>query len=118
MNKTLVAVKLLHTLIWVVLASATFYVFFSGLFNRVTILTWVAIGMVVAEGLVLLLFQWSCPLTGIARKYSDSTKDNFDIFLPNWLARYNKEIFTTIFVVGLVLVLWRVVFSRIAFGGI
>lgn len=114
MNKPLIAIKLLHTLIWVVLASATLYVFYSGVFNHITIFTWIAVGMIVAEGVVLLIFRWACPLTGIARKYSDSTKDNFDIYLPNWLARYNKEIFTSIFVIGLVLVLWRVL--RISSG--
>jgi len=37
------------------------------------------------------------PLTLIAGNYSNSQKDNFDIFLPNWLAKHNKLIFTTIF---------------------
>jgi hypothetical protein len=49
-----------------------------------------------------------CPLTVIARKYSDSQQDNFDIFLPNWLAKYNKLIFTSIFILGVILVLFRV----------
>ncbi len=48
-----------------------------------------------------------CPLTYVARRYSDSTKDNFDIYLPNWMAKYNKQIFTTIFVIGLILVVYR-----------
>src|SRR5262245_14072441 len=108
MNRPLVAVKLLHTIIWFVLAGATVFVFYSGLVNHVTVLTWVAIGMIIIEGAVLLFFKWSCPLTIIARKYSDSERDNFDIYLPNWLAKYNKLIFTTIFLVGLVLVLFRV----------
>ncbi|MFT7189365.1 MAG: hypothetical protein ACI9AV_002644, partial [Sediminicola sp.] len=37
-------------------------------------------------------------------------KDNFDIFLPNWLAKYNKVIFTTLFIIGLGLVLIRILF--------
>ena len=41
----------------------------------------------------------------MARKYSDSTKANFDIYLPEWLAKYNKEIYTTI-VVCLRLAYW------------
>jgi hypothetical protein len=44
-----------------------------------------------------------CPLTVIARKYSDSTKANFDIFLPNWLAKYNKLIYTSIFGVAVLI---------------
>ena len=110
MNRQLVAIKIFHTAIWVVLASATIYVFYSGLFNRVTVYTWIAVGMIVLEGITLLIFKWSCPLTVVARKYSDSSMDNFDIYLPNWLARHNKSIFTTIFLTGLVLVLLRGVF--------
>lgn len=111
MNNPLLTIKLLHTLIWAVLASATLLVFYAGVFNHINVYTWISIGMVILEGIVLVLFRWSCPLTGIARKYSDSTKDNFDIFLPNWLAKHNKTIFTTLFLVGLVLVLFRVIFK-------
>lgn len=72
--------------------------------------TWIAIGLIIGEGLTLVLFKMFCPITVLARKYSDSDKDNFDIFLPNWLARYNKIIFTSIYVVGLIIVFLRVVF--------
>ena len=110
MNRHLITIKLLHTLIWVILAGATFGVLYSGLSGHITFYTWVAIAMIVLEGIVLLIFRWSCPLTLVARKYSDSQKDNFDIYLPNWLARHNKLIFTTLFLTGFVLVLLRVVF--------
>ncbi len=33
---------------------------------------------------------------------------NFDIFLPNWLARHNKTIFTSIYLIGVIIVLFRV----------
>jgi len=82
-------------------------VVYSGITNQINMYTWIAIGLVIAEGLVLVLFKMFCPLTLVARKYSDSPKENFDIFLPNWLAKYNKIIFTSIFVFGLLLVLVR-----------
>ena len=103
----LILTKLLHTLIWVFFVTVIFYVLYCGITGRITPLTWVAIGLVVFEGLVLLIFRMRCPLTYVARRYSDSQKDNFDIYLPNWIAKYNKQIFTTIFVVGLILVLYR-----------
>ena len=107
MKQPLVAIKLMHTFIWFILAGATLYIFYSGLFNRITPYTWIAIAMIIGEGIVLLLFKWACPLTVLARKYSDSDKDNFDIYLPNWLAKHNKTIFTTIFLVGILLILIR-----------
>ncbi len=111
MSQALHTIKWIHTLIWLFLASATFYILYSGVFDRITVYTWIAIGLILVEGIVLLIFKWNCPLTGLARKYSDSTKDNFDIYLPNWLAKYNKLIFTTIFIIGIVLVLIRILFS-------
>ncbi len=107
MNHTLLAIKLLHTLVWAFFVIIIFYVVYSGLSNQVTIYTWIAIGLVVLEGITLAVFKMFCPLTLIARKYSDSKKDNFDIFLPNWLAKYNKIIFTSIFMFGLIMVLFR-----------
>ena len=107
MKSPLFAIKLAHSIIWLIMATATFYIFYSGLFNRITVYTWIAIAMIIGEGMVLIFFKWACPLTGIARKYSHSQKDNFDIFLPNWIAKHNKTIFTTIFLAGVILVLYR-----------
>ncbi|GAB3642650.1 hypothetical protein [Spirosoma arcticum] len=109
MNNTLnlFSVKLIHTLIWLFMVTAIVYVLYCELADDVNPYTWIVIGLVVAEVLVLLLFGGRCPLTIIARNYSDSDRDNFDIFLPNWLARYNKVIFTTVYVVGLIVVGYR-----------
>lgn len=96
-------------MIWIFMVAVIFYVLYSGIYNEVTVFTWIGIGIIVLEGVVLLTFKMSCPLTILARKYSNSQKDNFDIYLPNWIARYNKEIFTTIFVFGLITVLLRVI---------
>ncbi len=85
-----------------------FYILYSGITGEITTLTWISIGLVIFEGLILLIFKMRCPLTYIAENYSDSKKDNFDIYLPNWLAKHNKLIFTMIFVIGLLLVMYRV----------
>jgi len=101
----------MHTLIWLFFVATIFYILYSGISNKITVYTWIAIGLIVAEGVVLVIFNMFCPLTLIARKYSDSEKDNFDIYLPNWLARHNKIIFTTIYLVGVIIVLLRVIGS-------
>ncbi len=103
----LVTIKIIHTIIWAFFASMVFYTLYAGIVNKVNIYTWIAIGFVLLESAILVLFKWYCPLTIVARKYSNSTKDNFDIYLPNWLAKHNKIIFTIIFVIGLALVFFR-----------
>jgi len=46
---------------------------------------------------------------GVAERYTDDRRDNFDIYLPLWLARYNKEIFGVLFLAGVLYTLarWR-----------
>jgi hypothetical protein len=61
------------------------------------------------EGLALLMFKGLCPITVIARKYSTSTKDNFDIFLPNWLAKYNKLIYGVLVLIIFVMLVYRLI---------
>ncbi len=106
-TQKLIAIKWVHTLIWLFFVSVIFYIVYSGITGEISAFTWIAIGLVIGEGAVLLIFKMFCPLTILARKYSDSQKDNFDIYLPNWLARHNKVIFTSIFVAGVILVLVR-----------
>lgn len=103
----LFSVKLIHTVIWVLMVTAIVYVLYCGLADATSGYSGIAIGLVVAEELVLLVFSGRCPLTILARNYSGSDRDNFDIFLPNWLARYNKVIFSTVYVVGLIVVGYR-----------
>ncbi len=75
--------------------------------NKIDKFVWFGVGLILVEGIVLLFFRMKCPLTIIARKYSQSAKDNFDIYLPNWLAKNNKLIYTTIFIIIICLLIFR-----------
>jgi hypothetical protein len=79
--------------------------------NKVDNLVWIGVAVIIFEGAVLLAFKKVCPLTIIARKYSHSTKHNFDIYLPNWLAKYNKQIYTTIFIIIVCGIIYRMLTS-------
>lgn len=107
----LLTIKIIHTVIWSFFVIVIFYVLYSGITNNINIYTWICVALVIGEGLTLLIFQMFCPLTIIARKYSDSEKENFDIFLPNWLAKNNKLIFTSIFIIGLVIVIYQSIYK-------
>lgn len=99
--------KSIHSLIWLFFNGVIFYLYYAVITNKIDKWVWFCIGIILLEGGVLLLFKRICPITLIARKYSDSTKENFDIFLPNWLAKYNKLIYTILFIIVLVLLLFR-----------
>tara|TARA_R110000850_G_scaffold254614_1_gene380241 strand:- start:128969 stop:129307 length:339 start_codon:yes stop_codon:yes gene_type:complete len=106
-DEKLKLIKIAHTAIWVFFNVVIFYMLYAVLVNKIDIWLWVGYGIIVLEGIVLVIFNMFCPLTVWARKYSDSTKDNFDIYLPNWLARHNKLIYTCIMVVILILTIIR-----------
>jgi hypothetical protein len=94
-------------MIWLFFNAVIFYLYYAAITNKIDKWVWICIGCILVEGLVLLVFKKICPVTLVARKYSDSTKDNFDIFLPNWLAKYNKLIYTTLFVIVLIMLGYR-----------
>ena len=103
----LVTIKVAHTLVWAFFAASIFaipYCAWRGHFGAAAIL----IGIVMAEVVVLAVNRWSCPLTNVAARYTDDRRDNFDIYLPEWIARHNKTIFGTIYIAGIImtLVLW------------
>lgn len=107
-NKLLI-VKIIHTIIWLFFNVVIFYLLYAVIINKIDEWVWICAGLVLLEGLVLVLFKMYCPLTVIARKYSDSTKDNFDIFLPIWLAKYNKLIYTSIFCFAILILIYRLI---------
>ncbi len=99
----LIIIKTIHTLIWTFFNFVIFYMLYAVIVNKIDKWLWIGYGLFFLEGITLLLFKFFCPLTIMARKYSNSPKDNFDIFLPNWLAKNTKLIYTSI--LGLIMVL-------------
>lgn len=107
MHKKLFYIKLTHTVIWFFYVCIICYILYAGIYRKLDAYLWTAIGLVVFEGFVLLLFKGKCPLTVVGAKYSESREVGFDIFIPQWLARHNKLIFTTIFMIGVAIVAFR-----------
>jgi|SRR3989339_158017 len=98
-------IKFTHTIIWVIMAFSSFYILYAGITKTFNIILFISIILLFIETIVLLFNRWSCPLTPLAEKYTSDRNDNFDIYLPNWLAKYNKIIFGLIFIIGMILVI-------------
>jgi hypothetical protein len=94
----LIIVKLVHTIIWVFFNLVLAYMFYAVITDQVDSWFWIGVGLIGLECAVLVMNKWTCPLSPIARNYTDSQKDNFDIYIPNWLAKHNKLIYTILFV--------------------
>ena len=107
----LAAIKLLHTAIWLFFAGCIAAIpVAAGFrhFHRAGVLTC----LVLLECAVLALNRGRCPLTDVAGRYTEQRADNFDIYLPLWLARHNKMIFGTLFAIGELFLLGQFWFSR------
>ena len=95
------AVKVLHTAVWAFFAGAILLLpvaAWRGDFR----LAWILAGLVAVECAVIVVNAWSCPLTAVAARYTPDRRPNFDIYLPVWLARWNKVLFGALYLAGLV----------------
>lgn len=92
-------VKSIHTAIWLFFVVCIFGAPLSASLGRFK-LAWILVGLVAVESIVLLFNRWTCPLTNVAARYTAQREDNFDIYLPLWLAKNNKSIFTPLYVLG------------------
>ena len=97
----LFVIKLLHTLAWAFFAGCIVLLPVAAYWGNFQLGAWL-LAAILFEIAVLMLNGWACPLTAIAARYTSDRSANFDIFLPLWLAKYNKQIFGALFVVGLV----------------
>lgn len=102
----LVWIKVLHTMVWVFFVACILGIFVFAHAGRLDV-AGILIGIVLLEVLVLAFNQMACPLTGVAARYTDERPDNFDIYLPEWVARHNKTIFGTLYVAGIFYTLYR-----------
>jgi hypothetical protein len=99
------AIKVIHTLVWVVFAGSILTVPVFAYLKKLMI-AWGLIGFVFLEVVVLVANRMRCPLTDVAGRYTSERQDNFDIYLPLWLARHNKEVFGGLYVAGIVYTVW------------
>ena len=100
------AVKLVHTAAWAFFAACVFAIPVFAWRGRLGYAA-AFIGIVFLEVLVLAFNGWRCPLTPVAARYTSDRRDNFDIYLPEWLARHNKLIFGSLYVAGILFTLAR-----------
>ncbi len=105
-QRNLVAIKLLHTIVWAIFAGCIVAIPVASWLGNHRAAAWLSM-IVAGEVLVLVVNRMRCPLTAVAARYTDDRRDNFDIYLPEWLARHNKLIFGLLYVGGLLFALFN-----------
>ncbi len=110
-------VKLIHTLIWVFFVACILAIPLFTVLSRFRLAALFA-AVVAVEVAVLLLNQMTCPLTKVAARYTGDRRANFDIYLPEWLARNNKTIFGSLYVAAVLYLLARWLVVRAGGSGL
>lgn len=105
-DRSLRAIKLAHTVVWAFFAGSIFAIPALAALGHLRT-AFVLIGIVFVEVMVLVVNGLRCPLTGVAARYTDDRRDNFDIYLPEWLARHNKTVFGLLYLLGIVFTIAR-----------
>jgi hypothetical protein len=88
--------KIVHTLIWTIMAAANFTAFYLALVGRYNVWFYLSIVLLAGEIVIVIFNSWHCPLTDIMAKYTSDRRANFDIYLPEWLARNNIKVFSVL----------------------
>ena len=97
----LTAIKLTHTIVWAFFVACIVTIPLAAWRGGYGAASWFT-AIVAIEVIVLAVNGWRCPLTSVASRYTDERRENFDIYLPIWLARHNKLIFGALYVAGVV----------------
>jgi hypothetical protein len=105
------AVKLAHTAVWAFFVACILAIPLFTVLSRFR-LAGLFVAIVALEVMVLLVNGMRCPLTDVAARYTSERQANFDIYLPDWLARNNKALFGTLYVGSVLFLLVRWLSSR------
>lgn len=103
----LFGIKAVHTLIFASMSWAVLYTLYSGLANRVSRTTGVAVAAVLGEAIIYGSNGWICPLTKVAERLGAANGTVGDIFLPQWFARRIPQVSSTLMGVGLLAMTWH-----------
>jgi hypothetical protein len=105
-RRALTLVKVTHTVVWAFFAACILAIPVASWRGEHATAAWLA-AIVLVEVAVLALNNMHCPLTAVAAKYTRNRRANFDIYLPEWLARNNKVVFGALYVIGVAFALAR-----------
>lgn len=97
----LFVIKLVHTIIFLLMSACVAYILYAGITRTYNWYLAAAIAAVLIEGAVLILNNWQCPLTELARKHGASRGSVTDMFYPKWFVPHVFRFSAAMFIIGL-----------------
>lgn len=106
--RSIAFIKSLHLVVFVLVSGLLAGFIYEVIAGRITYLTWITVAVFLAEGVVLIVNGWRCPLTAIAENLGSAHGQVTDILLPKWFADRVWVIYTWLFAGALIGLVWRV----------
>jgi hypothetical protein len=105
--RSIILIKAVHTVVFVLLSGLLAVYLYEVIADKITVITWVAVTLFLAEGVVLLVNGGRCPLTVMAENLGSPHGQITDFFLPKWFADRVFLVYSGLFVAALVLLMIR-----------
>lgn len=106
-SQALALVRTVHTVIYLVMATATFVLLYAGITGVQGWWLWIALVLLGIESIVYFGNGMRCPLTAVAVHYGAEKGYAFDTFLPERATQYTFNFFGTLMAAGLLLLALR-----------
>lgn len=100
--------RIIHGLIAVALIASVGAIYYAAVTKTHGTWLYVALGALLAEGIVIVLNKGNCPFGYVSRRFGDS-KPFFELFLPPRIAKQMFKVNFVIVLIGCVLLLIRLV---------
>jgi hypothetical protein len=105
-QKQIILIKTIHSIIFFFVVFCVFYLLYCAIARRYDWTLLATLGVILIEGIALLLNHWECPLTSLAKKHGAANGSVTDIFLPMWIARHTFKVSTVILAIEFILLGW------------
>jgi hypothetical protein len=92
----LTAIKAAHTIVLALFVACVVAIPSAAWCGEYHAAAWLTV-VAAVEVLVLAINGWRCPMTSMAARFTVERRENFDLYLPIWLARHNQLIFGAIY---------------------
>jgi len=104
----LFAIRLAHTVIYVVNGAACFVLLYAAITWQAGTWLWIALGLVAIEAVIMVANRFRCPISPYAERYGASP-DGFiyDVFIPTFLSRFTFEFFSAVVLVAITIAALR-----------
>jgi hypothetical protein len=107
--RSITFIKSVHTIAFVPLSVLLFVLVYEAATGRISYVTWVAIGVFLAQGVLLLTNNGRCPLTKYAEEIGSTHGQVTDFFFPKWFADHVFQVYGALFFVSLAILVVRAV---------